>query len=166
MGQAEKQSPRDVEHNGSDRNNDPDLDIESLLGYNLKRAYVLVQSDFRKRLGERALGTRVFAALALVVQRPNITQSALARELGIERSGLVAMVDELEGRGYLNRVSVPKDRRVQALLATPEGEAAYRAALAEVKTHEKELFSELTQEEQDQLRALLRKFRATIEGVR
>lgn len=159
MGQLDNLSPTKVEPHNSD------LDIEHLLGYNLKRAYVLVWSHLRRQLDEDALGNRVFAALAFVVQRPNITQSELARELGIERSGLVAMVDELEKRAYLNRVSVPHDRRVHALKATPLGEQAYQTALSEMVSHEQELFSVLSQEEQRQLRTLLIKFRTTIEGT-
>ena len=79
-------------------------DLESLIGYNLKRAYMIVQNDFRSTLGNDGMAARVFSALSLAVQTPNITQSELARTLGIDRSGLVAIVDELEERGYVSRV--------------------------------------------------------------
>ena len=136
-----------------------DLTLDDLIGYNLKRAYVVVQNDFRATLGAGGLGPRVFSALALVVQIPDITQSELARRLGIERSGLVAIIDDLEGRGYLNRVPVPGDRRVQALAPTSSGIAAFAAALESVKRHEKRVFATLTRDEQGQLLHLLRKFR-------
>ena len=139
-----------------------DADLEGFIGYNLKRAYVAVQADFRASLGEDGLGPRDFSALALVTQFPQITQSALARMLGIERSGLVAITDALEKRGYLNRVPVPDDRRVQALVATPAGQGAYAAALAAVRAHEARLFSGLSAAEQRQLLTLLRKFRDTL----
>mgnify|MGYP001602657296 CR=1 FL=1 len=85
--QAKRAAQMDFDHT-------PDLD--DLVGYNLKRAYVIVQSDFRAALGRDGLSPRVFSALSLVVQFPNITQSELARMLGIERSGLVAIVDDLK----------------------------------------------------------------------
>ena len=134
-------------------------DLEGFIGYNLKRAYVTVQTDFRATLGDDGLGTRVFSALSLVVQFPQISQSELARMLGIERSGLVAIVDELEKRGYLIRTTVPGDRRVQALVPTSDGNAAYQSALDAVKQHEDRLLSHLKADEKQSLLHLLRKVR-------
>ncbi|MEY8842224.1 MarR family winged helix-turn-helix transcriptional regulator [Cribrihabitans sp. XS_ASV171] len=110
--------------------------LDSLVGYNLKRAYIILQNDFRAALGHDGLSTRGFSALSLVVENPEITQSELARRLGIERSGLVAIVDDLEGRGYLARKVVPGDRRVQALVPTEQGHAAHDAALEAIQAQE------------------------------
>ncbi len=133
--------------------------LEDLVGYNLKRAYVVVQNDFRAAMGEGGLSPRVFAALALVVENPGLTQSDLARRLGIERSGLVAIVDALDGKRYLRRVAVPGDRRVQSLLPTPAGRTACDAALARVRAHENSLLDGLSDAERVQLLTLLRKVR-------
>ncbi len=134
-------------------------DLEELIGYNLKRAYVIVQADFRASLGKDGLAPRVFSALSLVVQFPHTTQSALARMLDIERSGLVAIVDELEERGYLARTAVPGDRRVQALVPTTAGRHAYADIIAKVHAHEERLFSGMTRSERQSLLDLLKKFR-------
>ena len=134
-------------------------DLEDLIGYNLKRAYVIVRTDFRKTLGEDGMSARVFSALSLCVCYPNITQSELARMMGIERSGLVAIVDELESKSYLKRVQVPTDRRVQALVPTETGQRAYRDAIKAVKAHEDVLFADMTADEKKTLLALLRKIR-------
>lgn len=141
---------------------DPDElqnDLEDLVGYNLKRAYVIVSNDFRRALGEDGFAPRVFSALALIAQYPNITQSALARKLGIERSGLVAIIDELEQRGYAKREPVPGDRRVQALAPTPAGQTAYENARALTRAHEAELLSDLSAQERETLIGLLKKIR-------
>lgn len=135
-------------------------DLETLIGYNLKRAYVIVQTDFRAALGEDGMSARVFSALSLCVRYPDITQSELARMMGIERSGLVAIVDELEGKGHLRRAPVPGDRRVQALVPTPAGRAAYQEALATVRAHEDRLFADMSAAEKETLLTLLRKIRA------
>lgn len=140
-------------------------DLEQLIGYNLKRAYVIVRTDFRETLGEDGLSARVFSALSLTVRFPNITQSELARMMGIERSGLVAIVDELEARKFLRRAPVPGDRRVQALVPTEAGRAAYRKAIKAVRAHEDRLFADMTEGEKDTLLALLRKIRRTEEGA-
>ncbi|KUP90835.1 MarR family winged helix-turn-helix transcriptional regulator [Tritonibacter horizontis] len=134
-------------------------DLEELFGYNLKRAYIIVQNDFREALGQDGLSARVFSALSLTVKYPNITQSELARMMGIERSGLVAIVDELEGRGCLSRVQVPTDRRVQALVPTDNGRRLYQETIAAVRAHEDRLFSDMTESEKTTLLALLKKIR-------
>ena len=135
-------------------------DLEQFIGYNLKRAYVIVRTDFRDNLAEEGLSARVFSALSLTVQFPNITQSALARKMGVERSGLVAIVDDLERRDYLRRAPVPGDRRVQALVPTAAGTAAYERAFRKVVAHEDKLLSGLTQAERETLLTLLQKVRA------
>jgi DNA-binding MarR family transcriptional regulator len=134
-------------------------DLEDLVGYNLKRAYLTVSADFKRALGEDGFAPRVFSALSLTVQFPNITQSELARMLGIERSGLVAIVDELENRGFLERNAVPGDRRVQALMPTQAGQAAYAHARDVVRNHEAQLLGHLAPEEMETLLGLLRKIR-------
>lgn len=135
-------------------------DLEDLIGYNLKRASIAVQKHFRLAVGQDGLSARVLTALALTVKFPNITQSELARMLGIERSGLVAVVDELEARAYLRRAPVPGDRRVQALIPTEAGRAAYCATLRLVRAHEAELFQDLSPDERRLLLGLLKRIRA------
>lgn len=134
-------------------------ELDDLIGYNLKRAYLIVSADFRRTLGLDGFAPRVFSALSLVVQYPNITQSELARMLKIERSGLVAIIDELEGRKLLKRIAVPSDRRVQALAPTSAGRSAYARAREAVKQHEEELFSGFSEEERETLLGLLWKIR-------
>lgn len=134
-------------------------DLEGLIGYNLKRAYVIVQSDFRAALGDGGMSARVLTALSLVIKFPNITQSELARMMGIERSGLVAIVDELEKNGALQRAPVPGDRRVQALVPTDAGRRSYAETLEIVQRHEERLLSHMSAEEQATLLQLLKKIR-------
>ena len=136
-------------------------DLEKLVGYSMKRAYVAIQKDFRAALGEGGLSPRTFSALSLVVAHPNISQSTLARLLGIERSGLVAIIDELERRAFLCRTHVPGDRRLQALVATDAGHDAYQETLTTVQAHEERLLSGLSAREKDTLMALLMKIRST-----
>lgn len=47
----------------------------------------------------------------------------LAQQLHCDKSNLTGVVDALEGRGLVQRTTPPADRRVRALLLTPEGRA-------------------------------------------
>lgn len=140
--------------------------LQHLVGYNLKRAYMRFQSDFRETMGADGLTPRSFSALSLVAETPGITQSELSRILGIERSGLVAIIDELQARGYLERVPVEGDRRAQALTLTRSGASAYAAMLARVRAHEERLLDCLEAGERDVLLGILRKLHSREGEVR
>ena len=133
--------------------------LDSLIGYNLKRVYITMQADFRATLADEELSPRMFSVLSMTVETPGITQSEVARLLGIERSGLVAIVDALEQRGFVARASVKGDRRAQALVPKPKGQSFYRMALAVVRAHEEKLLSALSPEERAQLLDLLLRIR-------
>ena len=137
----------------------PDSGLDDLVGYNLKRVYMIFQSDFRATLGNDGLAPRSYSALALAVQNPEITQSDLARKLGIERSGLVAIVDQLESLGLLRRVGGPGDRRIQALTPTEKGQTLFARTADTVARHETRLLSVLTPNERSHLVEILKKLR-------
>ncbi|KQI67525.1 hypothetical protein AN189_15270 [Loktanella sp. 3ANDIMAR09] len=143
----------------SDPETDPEILLRDFLGYHLKRAYVTVHADFRDIMGDAGLSTRVFSALAMVVGQQGITQSELARALGVERSGMVALIDELEGADLIRREPVPGDRRVQALQPTDRGVARFDELVALVRAHEARCFAGLDDTEKDMLLHLLHKVR-------
>ena len=47
----------------------------------------------------------------------------LAQQLHCDKSNLTGVVDALEARGLVERTTPPDDRRVRALVTTPEGRA-------------------------------------------
>ncbi|MCB5200695.1 MarR family transcriptional regulator, partial [Loktanella sp. TSTF-M6] len=83
----------------------------------------------------------------------------LARALGVERSGMVALIDELESADLIRRDPVPGDRRVQALQPTDRGIARFDALVALVRAHEARCFAGLDDTEKDTLLHLLHKVR-------
>jgi DNA-binding MarR family transcriptional regulator len=55
-----------------------------------------------------------------------ISQRELAKELACDPSNLTGISDRLEARGLVARRTDPIDRRIKAIVATPEGEALRR----------------------------------------
>lgn len=132
-------------------------DLLGLIGYNMKRAYMLFYQDLKQNLAEFDLRQRTFSVLSLVIQNPNISQIEVARTLGIERSGTVVIVDELEERGLVVRQRAPGDRRAYALAVTDSGKALYQQALERIAEHEDRILSELSQSDRETLMTLLRR---------
>jgi len=130
-------------------------DLTRMLGYNLKRAYMALHTDFRATVEQFGLTQRTFSLLSIVCENPDASQSDVSRSLGIERSGAVVIVDELERRGLIRRAPVPGDRRAHALRATQDGQDIYDRALGAVIQHEASMLGDFSETEIDKLRGLL-----------
>ncbi|PTW52945.1 DNA-binding MarR family transcriptional regulator [Breoghania corrubedonensis] len=129
--------------------------LASFIGYAMKRAYMTIHTDFLASLEHLGLRPGTFSALTIIVDNPDISQSQLARALAIERSGVVLIVDHLEGRELIGRHRVPGDRRAYALRATLAGRRLRDAAVEAIRRHEARVLASLSEEEQAALRGLL-----------
>jgi DNA-binding MarR family transcriptional regulator len=103
--------------------------LEGHLGYLTRRAQLWIFQDFRKTLAPLDIRPAQYSVLTVIDATPGLTQMALGHALGIERSRLVHLLDDLEQREFLLRKPSLVDRRSHALHLTPEG----RAFLAQVK---------------------------------
>jgi DNA-binding MarR family transcriptional regulator len=95
--------------------------------------------------------------LHLIARSPGRSQQALADQLGVAASRVVALVDGLEERGLLARRRSATDRRNYELHLTPDGERLLARLREVAKTHEQDVTAALTADERAQLVALLRK---------
>ena len=95
--------------------------------------------------------------LALVDAQDEVSQSDIARKLGIERSGMVNLIDGLEAKGYLERRPHPSDRRVYQLKLTRSGGECLRTHHGAVRSHEDRILAALSDDERASLLSLLRK---------
>lgn len=148
----------------------PTLDrgvLPSLLGYMLRRAQSAVFNDFVATFlsaGE-VVTPGEFGLLVLVARNKGLSQTALARALGIDRSTLVPILDRLQARGLLVRRTSPTDGRTHALELTPGGQKALRRFTGLVKVHEKRIASRLSTSETQTLIGLLDKVRAGARSI-
>lgn len=132
-----------------------DSPLRGFVGYNLKRAYMSLHSDFVASLTHLDLKPTTFSALAIINENPDISQTDLARALSMERSNIVVMVDELQSRGLIVRNKVPTDRRVYALRTTTKGVSLFYEASLAVQRHEEKLLKDFSPEERDLLVRML-----------
>jgi DNA-binding MarR family transcriptional regulator len=110
---------------------------------------------FRDRLAPTGLQPREFAVLRQVAVDEGISQQACGQALKVAPSQMVALVDALEDRGYLQRRPDPADRRVRALHVTPRGKRALAAAFEAAGRNEQALFGSFSNDERAELRRLL-----------
>ena len=132
-------------------------------GLSRRAGFLLVQLGthrhrrFAERLAPLDLHPRHFGMLSHLAANEGQSQQALSSALGIHRSAVVALVDDLEHRGLAERRRDPVDRRAYTLYLTPPG----RELLAELERvadeDEAELLTALDASERSQLISLLQR---------
>lgn len=138
-----------------------DKTLRSFMGYTIRRAANVIQTDANRRLKPIGLRMISYSVLNMIVFNPGLRQAHLAQALSIERPNLVTIVDELQAAGWVTRNPDPTDRRAFALQVTPAGRNVHDAALRLLDSHETRMMQDMTQEERRTLIRALRK----IEGI-
>lgn len=135
--------------------------LPGLLGYALRRTQSAVFADFAATFAAagEALTPGEFGLLVLVERNAGLSQMALARALGIDRSTLVPILDRLQGRGLLLRHRSPSDARTHALELTRAGAQALARFTRLVRAHENRVADGLSADETAVLIELLEKVR-------
>jgi len=129
--------------------------LTGLIGFHLRLAQIAVFRDFAATTGELDITPGLFAVLVLIESNPGLKQTDLARAVGLDRSSIVAVIDNLERRLLVLRRAVATDRRSNALRLTPAGMALLRKLKRLVTAHETRLAANLAAGERVALVAML-----------
>lgn len=131
--------------------------LESLLGYNARRAALAVIGVFLQRMAPFGLRPVDFSVLTLIAHNPGITSRQICAALDILPPNLVGMIKSLDKRGLIERRAHPSDRRAQGLHLSPDGKKLQKSAQATATRLESDVASRLSADELDTLKTLLRK---------
>ncbi len=140
-----------------DADEEIDFDVlPRLLGYQLRRAQLIVFQNFARHLQPYDITPTQFAVMVLVEANDGLSQRALSAAVGTDQSSLVSLLDRLQARGWVERRRSERDRRFHVLSLTERG----REQLGEMKTlvrqQDAELGRGLTVSERNQMMRLLR----------
>jgi DNA-binding MarR family transcriptional regulator len=112
-------------------------------------------SQFAERLRVLDLAPADVGILRLLRIASGLSQQELAGKLKIHPSRLVAILDNLEKRGFLERRPNPDDRRLYSLHLTKEGEEVLGRIGKVAREHQDALLAALNDEERAALGSLL-----------
>lgn len=110
-------------------------------------------------------GTRGYQTLVEVVGGAHSSQLALANHLGIDRTMMTYLIDDLERAGFVERLFNPSDRRQRSVVATDKGIQAVAETCQQVRRQEDLALGLLSEEERSLFRSLLRKSTAPAEKI-
>jgi DNA-binding MarR family transcriptional regulator len=139
----------------SDLETRPPAAVTRRLGYLLKHAQLRLAELAEPLYGPLGVTGRQLALLTLFGDGPARSQQDGAARLGVDRTTMVALVDELEAKGLVRREVAPGDRRKRLVRLTGEGERVRRAGEEATREAETLLLAPLGADDAERLRAAL-----------
>ena len=132
-------------------------DPSAWLAYLLSQVGAHAAGRFADRLEPLGLKPPHTGILRKLDQADGLSQQALGETLNVFPSRLVALLDELEGRGLVERRDRPGDRRSYALCLTDAGREALKKIVRVARQHQDDLCAALDDSEREQLAGYLRR---------
>jgi DNA-binding MarR family transcriptional regulator len=131
--------------------------LESLLGYNTRRASLTILSVVFERMASLGLRPVEFSMLSLIHHNPGVTSRRLSEALAIQPPNLVGKVANMLEKGWITRQVDSQDKRALVLSLTEEGQALIEKAEALATDLECAASVQLSDEERHSLIGLLKK---------
>jgi len=131
--------------------------LEGLVGYNTRRAYLVIGAVFAERMAAYGLKPVDFSVLSLLAHNPGATSRQLCAALDILPPNFVNLVAAMDRRGLIERRPHPYDGRAVGLHLTAAGDQLMREAEQAVIQLENDASAKLTARERATLIRLLQK---------
>jgi DNA-binding MarR family transcriptional regulator len=131
------------------------------LGYLLKHAGLLYAQLTWDALEPLGISPRDWAALNCLHEQPGLSQREVAELLGVDRTTMVALVDEIEAKGWVERRPQPDDRRKNFVSLTGEGRDIMSRAGQVIDECERRFLAVLSDSDAEQLKNALYRVIAT-----
>lgn len=100
-------------------------------------------------------GPRGFQVLSVSSEGACSNQATIAQRLGIDRTVMTYLVDDLEQAGMVERRPDPADRRARQVVLTERGESVVADAANRLKDVERSVLGRLTEDEAEVFQSLL-----------
>jgi MarR family transcriptional regulator, lower aerobic nicotinate degradation pathway regulator len=140
--------------------------LASWPGYLLAFIAERATERFERALAPHGVKAKHASALALIDAEGPMSQRELGRRLGIDKSPMVGLIDDLERLGYATRRRSDDDRRVQALHLTAAGRDVLARVIAHAELENARTFGILDEDEREEIHALLRRLAEAAAGRR
>jgi len=137
--------------------------LKGWIGFNLRMAQDASFQAFSRLSQEIGVRPGRFATLTLIGNNPGISQTALSRANGRDKSTLTPLLRDLVRRGLVRRTRTPTDRRAYRLVLTTSGARLLRQLTTCARQHEAKLDTLIGADERTQFLRILRRLAERIE---
>jgi DNA-binding MarR family transcriptional regulator len=123
----------------------------------LKQAFYFSLTEVNDAVKDHGVSTAQIGVLRQLANEPGLSGAELARRLLITPQGVQLALTALEKRGLIERKQDPQHRRILQVFLTDEGRAVASAVVSDAIAAHDRVFGVLSDDEQEQLRGLLRR---------
>lgn len=134
----------------------PPAEMAGHLGYLLKHVQLRFFELTAAALAPAGINGREAAVLRAIDNPQPLAQGEIARRMGIDRTTMVALIDDLQDRGLVRRRQDPDDRRKNVVELTHAGQDITRQATRAGERAEGAFLSPLSADEAEQFKKTLR----------
>jgi DNA-binding MarR family transcriptional regulator len=131
--------------------------LETLIGYNARRAALAVIGEFLEKMAVYDLSPVDFSVMSVIVHNPGVTSRQLCAALNILPPNLVGLIQNLHARELIERMPHPHDGRAVGLHPTPKGSQLMAEAELTASELERNVGGKLTPNQTQTLVTLLQK---------
>ena len=123
----------------------------------IMRASNLLVGDLKKTLKNYPINATEFAVMEFLSSKGEKSIQEIRNRILLASGSATYVVDNLEKKGYINRKISQKDKRVTYIKLTKIGENLMDDIFPIHKINTKKIFDDLTEEELDALKKILKK---------
>ena len=133
------------------------MTLNSSFGFMLAKAAQKIADIAHESLTPLQLDIRQVGLLITIKKYEPVTQTRISKLLRIDRTTMVALIDDLENRGLVVRTESPQDRRVNNLTLTAKGTEILDQAWKKILESEEIVLQGLSTAEKQSLIKILEK---------
>jgi DNA-binding MarR family transcriptional regulator len=134
----------------------PVPELADRLGYLFKHAHARLTDLTSAALAPLGVSGRQLAVLLVIAEQPSGSQLGIATRMGLDRTTMVTLIDDLERAGLVQRSPDPADRRRNVVDLTTQGRKTTRQGAALSEQAEKSFLEPLSKDDTAMLRRALR----------
>lgn len=117
----------------------------------MSRANHAIMDAIKEDIKTYGLNPTEFAVLELLYHKGDVPLQKIGEKILLASGSITYVVDKLEDKGYLQRLSCPKDRRITYAVITEKGKELMSDIFPKHEEKIAELFSVLSPQEQEQM---------------
>ena len=137
-------------------------DLYGRPGFLIRRAHQITTALFAEEAEPLGVTSTQFGLLVVLAARAPIDQIGVARLMGLDRSTTGMVLNTLETRGLIERVTDPRDRRRRVLNITPAGLERLRELEGPTRRAQQRALDVFSSDEAARFLALLKTFVAAL----
>lgn len=134
-------------------------------GFLLTDSARLLRKLVDRRLQPLGLSRAQWSILAILSNHDGLSQSQISDELEIEKSTAGRLIDQVEKSGWIERRSIPGDRRLWGIHLTDRARRLIDEVESVILQTRAEMLRGLTEEQQQHLSELLQRVKANLSAA-